>query len=256
MNVESNDCPSEATYDVVVVGAGPAGTIAAQTCAEGGLRVAMLEKNANPGRKLCGGGVSNRAVREFNIDRDAVGQRVTSLCVFSQSGKYTILSRKGDIAVYRTSIEDPTLRKFDVYLARRAVNSGAKLFSSTEAVSMTRQGDGTAVIMAKSAKGSINFRGRIVIGADGFNSMIARSTGLHKLYRKSEFAVSVQREVLLDRKVDDGCVYHFFDPGISPVGFGWLYPKAKGFTVGLGILASHLHGNLIETLNHMIQKYP
>lgn len=251
-----NHVPSEVTYDVIVVGAGPAGTIAAQTCAEAGLRVALLERNANLGCKPCGGAVPDRAVREFGIDRDDIGQRVKSLYVVSQSGNYTYLPRKGDIAVYRTSVEDPTLKKFDLYLAKRAKNASTELYNSTEVTGMVKREDGTMAVMARSAKGTVQFRGRIVIGADGFNSTVARSTGLRRPFRRSEFAVTVQREILSDRRVDDECEYHFLDSKISPLGFGWVYPKKKGFTIGLGVLASHSHGNLTKSLNYMIQKHP
>jgi len=243
-------------YDVIIVGSGPGGTTAAQEFAREGANVALLEKSRHPGFKLCSGGVPSRAVREFGIEQDVIGHPLRGYYIYAESGNYTTVHRKDSLAVYRTTLEDPNIPRFDQYLADRAVRSGAHLFNSTKVVEVRRTDDSKMEVGAETPKGRVVLRAPLLIGADGFNSTVAELSGLKTKYRREDFATGIQQEFFVDGPVSLEYVYHFMDTRIAPLGFGWIYPKKMGYTVGLGVLASHVETNLTYALSRMLREHP
>jgi digeranylgeranylglycerophospholipid reductase len=254
--MESQSGALQTDYDVIIVGSGPGGSTAAEEFASEGANVIVLEKSRHPGFKLCSGGVPSRAVREFGIESDAIGHPLRGYHIYAESGNYTTVHRKESIAVYRTTLEDPGIPRFDQYLADRAIRSGAHLLNSARVVELRRASDSRMEVAAETPKGRIVFRAPLLIGADGFNSTVAELAGLKTRYRREDFATGIQQEFFVDGPVSLEYVYHFMDTRIAPLGFGWIYPKRMGYTVGLGVLASHVETNLTYALSRMLRDHP
>jgi len=237
-----------ARFDVIVVGAGPAGSSAAKACANEGLNVALLEKHAQAGLKVCTGGLEFQVVEEFNIDESVVECFPERLYLCDRK---RWAERKMKYAnVYR--------KKFDSYLAERATEAGAKFFSSTECVSVMKKDQTVTGVVAKSTKTeSQKILGAIIIVADGFNSLTARSAGFQNNYSPSDIGVTIQCEVRTKSNVKNDSIYLFYGNDIANCGYGWIYPKSDSYTVGLGCLASQMQeGGLVGRFHYLVYRHP
>jgi geranylgeranyl reductase family protein len=206
-------------YDVIVVGAGPGGSTAARTCAHEGLRVAMLERHPEPGHKLCGGGLTSKVLKEFDIDRNVIECSVKKSHIFGEKKSITLKLVEEEATVYRS--------RFDNYLARQAVDNGSELLTSTFSKGVLREDGKIVGVVAESPEGFVKIRGKVIIAADGFDSITARSAGLLPRYDPSDVALTVQREAWTEREVHDDAVYVFVGKNVSPCGYGWIYPKSR-----------------------------
>ena len=162
-----NDTPPMAlTYDVVVVGGGPAGATAAQHLAEQGLDVLMLDR---AGRiKPCGGAIPPRLIRDFDIPDELLVARARSARMVAPSGKHV------DIPIDNGFVGMVDREHFDEWLRQRAVRRGALRRDGTFE-RIEREADGTAVVCFRHRVGEgdattetlARVRARAVIGADG-----------------------------------------------------------------------------------------
>jgi len=231
-----------------VVGAGPGGASAARACAKEGLRVALLEKRQQPGMKVCAGGLDNRILHDFDIEDDVIQCSIQKYLFYTPRGK--CVSQKIKSATVNRS-------DFDRYLANRAVDAGAKLFVSTTCQGVLKNDNAVVGVAVKSPKGLEKFMGKVVIAADGFNSITARSAGLMQSYGSSDVGLTVQRDVYVNSEIEDDAKHIFYGKDISPCGFGWIYPKKSFYTVGLGSLMSYLgKGRLTRNLEYLISEHP
>jgi len=235
-------------YDLVVVGAGPGGSVAARVAAEKGLSVLLLEKKTKPGRKLCAGGIIGRVMRKFDIDEDSLECKIESYKVFVGKEGWIDVPAKGAATSYRTTMENESFRRFDYYLAMRAKDSGVSLQTSAQLVDLKRD-DSVTRLLIRTPVGDMTVSSRLVIGSDGFHSTVGRLTGLSPPPPSDRMTVAVQREVITGRNSDCNC-YHLFDPSITDTGYLWAYPKSQGFSIGMGCLASRI----IDPLKVVLQK--
>ncbi len=242
---------ARANYDVIVVGAGPGGASAAKKCAENGLRVALLEKCQRPGMKVCAGGLDNRIIREFDID-DSVIQCHTKKHVLYAPSKRRCMTEEIEAAVvYR--------KDFDQYLVERAVDAGATLLTSSRCLGVLKEENQVIGVAAETSKGPKKLLAKIVIAADGFYSITARSAGLQPHYSPSDIGLTIQCETFVkhESEVTTDTKYFFYGSDVSPCGFGWIYPKKHGYNVGLGSLASHVKkGRLSRNLQYLMYEHP
>lgn len=220
-------------YDVVVVGGGPAGSAAATTLAQGGLRVALLDKATFPRHKLCGGLLSERS-------------KAVIAAIFGPDAQPPIqVTSRGVRLFYKNAFVNElrdyrplhfTARwDFDDYLLRRAQSAGVHVLQNTRAAGLS--GDRTAVLVENGAV----VRAQFVIGADGASSRVRkelRSVGIDR----HGFAAALEMEVprsIVGRVVTDPEIYL----GVVQWGYGWIFPKQETLTVGLGGLGTQ-HGEL------------
>src|SRR5215216_2855085 len=150
-------------FDLLIVGAGPAGSFAAELLARGGVKVALFDGRPEGEPKACGGGVTAKALKAWPQLLNAVGRTITELDLYSPSGKRLHLKLDEPFAVYSRVV-------FDGYLRDRARDAGAQVFS--EKISARR--------IAKSENGwtlgtdTGEWSGSVLLGADGANSAIAK----------------------------------------------------------------------------------
>ncbi len=210
--------------DVLVVGAGPAGATVAKQLVEAGLRVTVLEKSQLPRFKPCSGGLPVK-VRPFiplPDDRfEEVIEDVISSVRFTYHHRDPVLIEANEPLVYLVRRD-----RFDHALISEAARCGARIIDGVEVVGVDPVGPRVRV---RTTRGE--FAARIVIGADGAYSVVARSLGMGSF---EKFGYALQAEVPMSAAALEpwrGTVGGDF--GRQPHGIGWVFPKSDHLSVGL-----------------------
>ncbi|MFA4946182.1 MAG: NAD(P)/FAD-dependent oxidoreductase [Candidatus Micrarchaeia archaeon] len=207
-----------ASRDVVVVGGGAIGCIAARECCERGLSVAVLEEDANPGKKnRCTGIISKRGLDETRVDYSgSVLNEVRGCSIFSGDAEMTVDSGRCVAFVLDR-------QKFDEECCREA--HAAEFYYKTRA----ERFKGTKVFAGRRA-----FNADYLVGADGAASFTARSLGFPAIPAASH-ALAWQAEYSRARVPDVGLAGVFLEPSLFKGFFGWAVPvSASRVRVGFG----------------------
>src|SRR6185437_10926050 len=147
-------------FDVIIVGAGPAGSFAAERLARAGVRVGLFDGRPPGEPKACGGGVTSKALKAWPHLLEAVGRTIDELDMYSPSGKHLHLKLEEPFAVYSRIA-------FDTFLRERARSAGAEVFAEkVSARGFKRAGDAWLVKTQSGAEYSCKF----LVGADGAKS--------------------------------------------------------------------------------------
>ena len=209
-------------YDVVVVGAGPAGSLLGYLLARRGVDVLILERKKLPRYKTCGGGLTRRALDLLPFDIDAVVEDRT----------FRIEIRVDGAVVFSKQTTEPTILmvmrdNFDFFITTKAVDAGAVLRDQTTFVSIDGVPGDVRVITDRG-----EFRSRIIAAADGVNSRAAKQLGL--IIRRQAM-VGMEGEVYCSNssKMEHCKESAHFDFGIIPDGYGWLFPKSDHLSLGV-----------------------
>lgn len=202
--------------DILVVGAGPAGSSAADAAAGKGAHVLMVERKkviGNPVR--CAEYIPRQLLGQLETTRDFVVQTTRGMRTFLPEGRVKETRAPG-LMINR--------QRFDQGLARKAQRSGAHLRLETRVIGR----NGGAVFLKGTDKRIRRVTPKIIIGADGPFSLVGRWMGL----RNRHLIPAIQVKAMLTRPMEWTHVY--FDRKIYG-GYGWLFPKGKEANVGLGI---------------------
>jgi digeranylgeranylglycerophospholipid reductase len=223
--------------DVVVVGGGPAGLIAAREAASAGLDVVLVERDRAIGAPVrCGEGVGSRGLSEFISPEGAswVARRITRVIFWAPDGTEVRVA-EGDVGY----ILDRA--RFEPALAAEAGRAGAEIRVRTEAVGLARQGEGWRVSL-HGPKGASEIDARIIIAADGVEALVARWAGLDTRVPARDME-SCAQYVVSNISFDPDAIYLHFGHRIAPGGYAWIFPKDVGVAnVGLGIVALRAGG--------------
>jgi digeranylgeranylglycerophospholipid reductase len=199
-------------YDVIIVGAGPAGSYAAYELASSGHDVAVFEQKSAPGLNVCCTGIiSAECFDSFGISADVILTKANSAKFFSPSGRCLRLQTE-KVQAY---IIDRFL--LDKAIASKAQSQGAHYFFSSQVIDITLGKDNIQAETLCSGAREI-FTARTVILANGFRPKLSWKLGLGKI---KSFLIGVQAEVET-KKVDEPEVY--FGQEIAPGSFAWLVP--------------------------------
>ena len=195
-------------FDVVVVGAGPAGSAAALVAARGGLRVCLLERGPFPGSKNMYGGVTYGRVLDDLIPRwweEApvqrwVTRRSTMIATGSKSVTVEVQSEAWGAPPYNGAT---TLRsEFDPWLAGKAEEAGAVLVTDTTATGLRRDGRGRIAGVETDRPGG-SLEAKLVIACDGVNSFLAKEAGLYGNFSSENFTLGAKEVLHLGKEEVD-----------------------------------------------------
>ncbi len=206
----------ESTYDILIVGAGPAGASAAAAAADQKCRVLMVDRRKKVGVPVqCAELIPAQLVGELKLGRDYVVQPTRGMKTFL-----------GDREVKETNAAGFMIRRdrFDQTLVNAASKRGAQVLLETKAVSRS----GQDVVIHTKGKAPQKITASIIIGADGPLSTVARWIGV----ARPELISTIQVRVPLKEPMDFTEVY--FDPAIY-CGYAWLFPRGNQANLGLGV---------------------
>jgi len=205
-------------FDVLIVGAGPAGSFAAERLARGGVRVALFDGRPAGEPKACGGGVTSKALKAWPHLLEAMGRTVEEVEMYSPAGTRVRLKLDAPFAIYSRVA-------FDSYLRDRAIQAGAHVIP--ERVSVTVESEQGELWTVRTRSGA-SWQGRVLVAADGANSPIARR--LAGALPNAEMEVAFGYRAPLP-KGDDAPTVIAFLPGW--VGYAWAFPRLDHISFGI-----------------------
>lgn len=227
--------------DVTIIGAGPAGSVAARVISENGFDVLLVEKDEFPGlTNVCAGGTLRSVIKDTGLTSDIIEKHITSETHYFPWGKNII--EIDLITVYR--------HVFDRCLAEKAVEKGAKMLTNTQIKDVSIKNDGVHLFSEKNT-----IKSKLVIFADGPNTLAYRKFGIGFKPESNTIYVSVTCEMKWENNPLDQCEFYYGE-NIVPWGYGWVFPRRNTVNVGVGCLYSKLRSNLVDSMNYMLKKHP
>ena len=210
-------------FDVLIVGAGPAGSFAAERLARGGARVALFDGRPQGEPKACGGGVTAKALKAWPHLLNAVGRTVNELEMYSPSGKRLHMKLDEPFAIYSRVA-------FDSYLRDLARDAGAEVVFekiTPRGIKKIETDDIGGSWRLRSA-GAAEWSGQMLVGADGANSAIAKK--LAGPLAASDMEVAFGYRAPLPLKGDAPTVIAFLPRW---VGYAWAFPRLDHISFGI-----------------------
>jgi geranylgeranyl reductase family protein len=218
-------------YDVIIVGAGPAGALMGYELARSGLKILLIEKESLPRYKACGGGLTRRTLDALPFDVSPVIED------YSYTAKMMYQNKPLYVKTHKKPIVGMVMRDtFDHYLIRQAMKKGLIVQDNTKFDSVSgKAGD----LLVKTSRG--NFKANVIAGADGVNSRVAKTLGLSI---RHDVMIAVEGEVYPKEKQTlnqyKGSIV--IDFGVIPGGYGWVFPKKDHLSTGVGASYRGLKG--------------
>lgn len=223
--------------DVLVIGAGPAGSSAARFAAKGGVDVILMDKKSEIGvPKRCAEGVSKRIFDKLDLEMDPrwVTNEIKGVRMVAPDGT--------DIWLSEDMIDLPDAgyvlerKVFDKHMAAEAAREGAKIRIKTLAKGLKREDDGSFTVSCESMGETFEINAKIIIGADGPESHVAKWAGLNAYILPRHMVAGVQFE-MCNAKMERNDYLEFYFGSVAPGGYFWLFPKGKDIVnAGLGVI--------------------
>ncbi|MDN5310535.1 MAG: digeranylgeranylglycerophospholipid reductase [Methanolobus sp.] len=224
-------------YDVIVVGAGPAGSIAAKTAAMKGLSVLMIEKRQEIGDPVrCAEGVSKVWLRKhIEPDHRWICADVKGSRIFSPDG--TMIEMAEEIA--GGEVGYVLERKiFDRALAYESAKAGAEVMVKTRATGLIIENGFVRGVRLMHLGEEREVRSKLVIGADGVESKVGRWAGIDTSLKPADLETCAQF-LMSGTGIDQNYCYFYLGNEIAPCGYIWIFPKGEDLAnVGIGILGN------------------
>jgi geranylgeranyl reductase family protein len=207
------------SYDAIVVGAGPAGSVTAYRLAIAGASVLLLDRARFPRDKPCGGGLTYRAVRELPVDVTPVVEDVVDRFEFSFRYRGRFDRRSPSPIILMTQ-----RKRLDAFLAEQAQEAGVELRDGAKVTAVTD--DGTVTVDGET------LRAGVVVGADGVNGVTTRSLGMEQGYR---YGVALEGNVSYAHASPTRYRGRaVLELAAVAGGYGWVFAKGDHVNVGVG----------------------
>jgi geranylgeranyl reductase family protein len=205
-------------FDALIVGAGPAGSFAAERLARGGARVALFDGRPQGEAKACGGGVTSKALKAWPFLLEAGGRAVTEVEMVSPAGDGVRLKLAEPFAIYSRCA-------FDSYMRTRAERAGAHIFDCRVSASKEKDEEGYWVVRSRE---DARWRGRVLVAADGANSAIAKRFAGPLSNADMEVAFGYRTPL---NEADEAPTVIAFLPGWA--GYAWAFPRLDHISFGI-----------------------
>ena len=230
-------------FDVVVVGAGTAGCLAAKTTAEAGLKVCLIERKRREeiGEKICGDALGEHHLKNLGLEKPQGGElekRIEGIKIYSPDLETVFTIKDEDFVGYLLD-----RRLFGQWLLKKALDNGAVLLDSTQCLEPIVEKGFVAGVLAKNLKTgeNVQLRGKVVVDASGFVAVVR-----HKLPKE----MGIENEVANDDveacyreirqlKQETGNTNYcelYLNQKVTPGGYTWIFPKGGArVNAGLGV---------------------
>lgn len=244
-------------YDIVVVGAGPAGSMAARAAARSGAKVLLLDKRRELGVPVqCGEALSEDPLKDLGIKPDPrwIAGKTNVVKLVSPSGTVVRIAEKKIVGKVGYILD----RKiFDKHLAMLAAKEGADVKVGTLVDGLLMKNGGIKGVKARGIDGRAEVRTEVLIAADGVGSRIARWAGMNTALKLVDVESGAQFQMVGIDFESSSTMEFYFGSKISPGGYVWVFPKGEEMAnVGLGVLGSRAERPAIEYLQDFVNKTP
>lgn len=216
------------SWDLIVAGAGTAGTMAALAAARSGLSVCLIDSKPAQliGAKLCGDALSSRYTYELKIDsqiQPAVLNRIQGIAIYTSNPRcqYHLRSAQPGYAIDR--------HEFGQRLLALALDSGAQLMDSTRILAPVLKSGKLIGVQTNHSQ----IRAELIIDCLGVNSVL-RNALLGTLDR-SDLMICYRQLLELNSELDLDQFIIYLDPGLAPGGYAWINPKSSQLNLGIGV---------------------
>ncbi len=245
-------------YDVLVIGAGPGGSMAARFAARNGAKVLLVEKRPEIGVPVrCAEGISRDWLElvEVKVDKKWIDQEIEGARIYSPDEKSVIelsAEQAGNEVGFVINRE-----YFDKHLAALAVEEGAEIWLKSPAVSIIKEDGYVKGAIVRRFGEEVEVRAKIVIAADGFESQVARWAGLNTVLRERDIVSCIEYR-MTNIDIDEKFT-HFYIGSCAPGGYLWIFPKGKNeANVGIGVALNKIKepGEVKKYLDKFIEEHP
>lgn len=226
-------------YDLIVVGGGPGGASCGRKAAQLGLSVLVIDKDKHPRRKACGGGLTGKVSEALDFDISSVVERkIYGGRIYSPSGlviEHTLDDSAGG---------NVRREAFDNLLLRKAEEAGSKVIEGERVVDIQEKSDSVTAITE-----SGTYAGRLLVGADGVNSLVAKKTGLRMKWKDDQVGLCIEASVPMTKEEVDRISTATANPehsvaeiyfGKVNYGYAWAFPKENEISLGIGVRISKM----------------
>ena len=247
-------------YDIVVVGAGPAGSTLARFAVEKGLRVLLIDKRQELGAPIqCSGAVSRHALEENEvyISDEFIHEPIYGFKIFNGAGDFTNIDYRllkpeeyGENESQKPLGYVVDRRRFDRYLLAEAEKSGAQVLLKAEGIDMESDGN-QATIHIKHYNQDYYVKTLVVAGCDGLQSQVGKWSGLSTHIKLTELASCLQ--FIVSDVESEGLLEIITGSEWAPGGYSWVFPKGQGYAeIGLGVIRTMTDQNAQWHLDNFI----
>ena len=217
-------------YDIIVVGAGPAGSTFARIAASKGLSVLLLDRKSKIGIPVrCGEGVMDSGLRLFHEPQpEWVATTIDKFCFVAPNGSSTTVKSQEKGYILNRKIFDNDLVKF-------AADEGATVVTNAYVNGLLFENDKVVGVKGICNSEPFEIKSKLVIGADGVESRIGRMAGINTKLNLNDIDSGYQKTIS-GIKVNRNVCYFYVSNKLAPDGYIWIFPKGKDIAnIGIGI---------------------
>ena len=225
-------------YDAIIIGAGPAGSVAALELAAAGSRVALIDRRRRIGDKLCTGIIGAECAARFPVPPALIRHRASAAVMHAPGGAEYVVRKPSAQALIVDRVS------YIASVAGRAADGGAHLRLGKRVDGVEKTARGVSVLAQDGAGKSERIDGRVLLVASGFGHALPEMAGI-KSARAPEHLVGCQVEVRTD---DLRRAEVFAGERIAPTAFGWLAPISPSSAL-LGVVARRGAARGLERLS-------